>query len=294
MSSVTLSSVNVLFCPLQNKTLPLENTTDCLSTMASVCKVMLETPWVTDGITLTILAAFRSHHHTLRFHFKPNASPVVSLSVFVREYSSRFSSEDTVLFCMRVMVGVIILYDHVHPNGAFNKSSKIDVGRTPERSHQRHCRWATLWHGLFVSPSSDERLHKSPEGPAGGQSRRSPQRPQVGCVYSAVDGVGVLLCWFVADVFSSCCTVICCSMRVAPLSFFFSFSFSQFTLYLAFCLFTVPLLCVKQGWPSNSGLSGIYGNNDIIIFASSLNPNPLFTLSRISLYSVSKEIVFVF
>lgn len=44
LSSVTLGSVNVLLCPLQNKTLPLENTTDCLSTMASVCKVMLETP----------------------------------------------------------------------------------------------------------------------------------------------------------------------------------------------------------------------------------------------------------
>ncbi len=44
-----------------------------------------------------------------------------------REYTSRFNSEETLLFCMRVMVGVIILYDHVHPNGAFNKSSKIDV-----------------------------------------------------------------------------------------------------------------------------------------------------------------------
>lgn len=31
----------------QNKNLPIENTTDCLSTMATVCKVMLETPWVT-------------------------------------------------------------------------------------------------------------------------------------------------------------------------------------------------------------------------------------------------------
>lgn len=29
---------------LQNKNLPIENTTDCLSTMATVCKVMLETP----------------------------------------------------------------------------------------------------------------------------------------------------------------------------------------------------------------------------------------------------------
>ncbi|CAG5927892.1 unnamed protein product [Menidia menidia] len=82
----TLSTATTNFVA-ENKTLPLENTTDCLSTMASVCKVMLETP----------------------------------------EYSSRFSSEDTVLFCMRVMVGVIILYDHVHPNGAFNKSSKIDM-----------------------------------------------------------------------------------------------------------------------------------------------------------------------
>ncbi|KAM9338942.1 CYFIP-related Rac1 interactor A [Symphorus nematophorus] len=82
----TLSNATTNFVT-ENKTLPLENTTDCLSTMASVCKVMLETP----------------------------------------EYSSRFSSEDTLLFCMRVMVGVIILYDHVHPNGAFNKSSKIDM-----------------------------------------------------------------------------------------------------------------------------------------------------------------------
>lgn len=30
--------------PSQNKNLPIENTTDCLSTMATVCKVMLETP----------------------------------------------------------------------------------------------------------------------------------------------------------------------------------------------------------------------------------------------------------
>uniref|UniRef100_A0A8C3DF70 CYFIP related Rac1 interactor A n=1 Tax=Corvus moneduloides TaxID=1196302 RepID=A0A8C3DF70_CORMO len=75
------------FLPFQNKTLPIENTTDCLSTMASVCKVMLETP----------------------------------------EYRSRFTSEETLMFCMRVMVGVIILYDHVHPVGAFSKTSKIDM-----------------------------------------------------------------------------------------------------------------------------------------------------------------------
>uniref|UniRef100_A0A672R1G3 Protein FAM49A-like n=1 Tax=Sinocyclocheilus grahami TaxID=75366 RepID=A0A672R1G3_SINGR len=70
-----------------NKTLPIEDTTDCLSTMACVCRVMLETP----------------------------------------EYRCRFTNTDTMLFCMRVMVGVIILYDHVHPVGAFAKTSKIDM-----------------------------------------------------------------------------------------------------------------------------------------------------------------------
>ena len=44
-----------------------------------------------------------------------------------REYRKRFANEETVSFCLRVMVGVIILYDYVHPVGAFAKSSKIDV-----------------------------------------------------------------------------------------------------------------------------------------------------------------------
>ena len=51
----------------------------------------------------------------------------VCVCVYIREYRSRFASEDTVSFCLRVMVGVIILYDYVHPVGAFAKSSKIDV-----------------------------------------------------------------------------------------------------------------------------------------------------------------------
>ncbi|KAG9279750.1 protein FAM49A-like isoform X2 [Astyanax mexicanus] len=79
----TLSNATTKF----NKTLPIEDTTDCLSTMACVCRVMLETP----------------------------------------EYRCRFTNTDTMLFCMRVMVGVIILYDHVHPVGAFAKTSKIDM-----------------------------------------------------------------------------------------------------------------------------------------------------------------------
>ncbi|XP_030836378.1 protein FAM49B-like [Strongylocentrotus purpuratus] len=39
----------------------------------------------------------------------------------------KIPNEDTSLFCMRIMVGLIILYDHVHPVGAFDKKSSIDV-----------------------------------------------------------------------------------------------------------------------------------------------------------------------
>ena len=67
----------------------MENTTDCLSTMATICRIMIETP----------------------------------------EYSQRFKNPKTVLFCQRVLVGTIILYDHVHLIGAFSKKNPaIDVG----------------------------------------------------------------------------------------------------------------------------------------------------------------------
>uniref|UniRef100_G1SU04 CYFIP related Rac1 interactor A n=1 Tax=Oryctolagus cuniculus TaxID=9986 RepID=G1SU04_RABIT len=61
----TLSNATMHFVS-ENKTLPIENTTDCLSTMTSVCKVMLETP-----------------------------------------ESCVFTSEETLMFCMRVMKGCI-------------------------------------------------------------------------------------------------------------------------------------------------------------------------------------------
>eukprot|EP01136_Pigoraptor_vietnamica_P013064 Opistho-1_new@53655 len=70
-----------------NKSIPIDNITNCLSSMSTVCQTMVENP----------------------------------------EYSSRFQNQDTALFCLRVMVGVIILYDHVHPVGAFNKKSTIDM-----------------------------------------------------------------------------------------------------------------------------------------------------------------------
>lgn len=74
----------------ENKDLPIENTTETLGTMAKVCQRMVDN----------------------------------------REICSRFKNEETILFVLRVMVGVIILYDHVHPQGAFTKTSHIDVKRS--------------------------------------------------------------------------------------------------------------------------------------------------------------------
>lgn len=85
----TLSDATSKFVS-ENKNLPVENTTDMLSTLANLCRIMTETP----------------------------------------EYTSRFESQETTLFCLRIMVGVIILYDHVHPLGAFVKTSNIDMKAT--------------------------------------------------------------------------------------------------------------------------------------------------------------------
>ena len=49
------------------------------------------------------------------------------LTTFYRGYRSRMENKETRLFCLRVMVGVIILFDHVDPIGAFQKKSAIDV-----------------------------------------------------------------------------------------------------------------------------------------------------------------------
>ena len=62
-------------------------------------------------------------------HFSSTLCVFVCVCVCLREYRCRFTNTDTMLFCMRVMVGVIILYDHVHPVGAFAKTSKIDVSK---------------------------------------------------------------------------------------------------------------------------------------------------------------------
>lgn len=40
---------------------------------------------------------------------------------------NRFSNPDTTLFCVRAMVGAIVLFDHVDEIGAFGKKSSVDV-----------------------------------------------------------------------------------------------------------------------------------------------------------------------
>ncbi|XP_063675716.1 CYFIP-related Rac1 interactor B-like isoform X2 [Bolinopsis microptera] len=71
----------------KNQALPLENTTDIFSTMANLCRCMIEDPQIV----------------------------------------ARFQQKETTLFVLRVMVGAIILYDHVHPVGAFYRKSNIDI-----------------------------------------------------------------------------------------------------------------------------------------------------------------------
>lgn len=43
----------------------------------------------------------------------------------------KFDSEKTNMFCLRAMTGAIILYDHLHGQGAFAKKSQINVRRLP-------------------------------------------------------------------------------------------------------------------------------------------------------------------
>lgn len=66
---------------------------------------------------------------------------------FCSQYRSKFTNEETIMFCLRVMVGVIILYDHVHPVGAFAKTSPINVSL-------RNDFYIVTEHSVSVLPSS--------------------------------------------------------------------------------------------------------------------------------------------
>jgi len=75
----------------ENKEIPLENTTDCLAIMCTLCRVMVSSA----------------------------------------NYYDRFvEKEATIQFCQRVMIACVILYDHVHHLGAFKKGGAIDIKST--------------------------------------------------------------------------------------------------------------------------------------------------------------------
>lgn len=76
----------------ENKSIPVENTTDCLAIMSTVCRIMIEQP----------------------------------------NYHNRFTDKnETLSFCQRVMVACVIVYDHVHLVGAFaKKNTAIDIRGT--------------------------------------------------------------------------------------------------------------------------------------------------------------------
>lgn len=78
-------------------------------------------------IWITVFVFNFPHFYSRQLRKKVLFSLTWSFFSVQREYRCRFTNTDTMLFCMRVMVGVIILYDHVHPVGAFAKTSKIDV-----------------------------------------------------------------------------------------------------------------------------------------------------------------------
>lgn len=71
----------------EQKEVEVQQTTETLGTMAQVCQRMLDTPGLIQ----------------------------------------RYRREETQSFVLRVMVGLVILYDHVHPVGAFVKASDVDV-----------------------------------------------------------------------------------------------------------------------------------------------------------------------
>lgn len=83
----TLSDATSKFVT-ENPNIPVENTSQLLSTLALLCRVMIESP----------------------------------------DLTAKFRNPETIVFCQRVMVGTIILYDHVHHAGAFSKKNQaIDI-----------------------------------------------------------------------------------------------------------------------------------------------------------------------
>ena len=56
---------------------------------------------------------------------------VMTLLLIFLAYISLFShfrmTDESVILCLRVLVALIVIYDHINPNGVFDKKSQIDV-----------------------------------------------------------------------------------------------------------------------------------------------------------------------
>lgn len=65
----------------------------------------------------------------LFFYFLYCSFPRLKFQIFLlcSKLLSQIEREETHLLVLRVMVGLVILYDHVHPVGAFVRGSHIDV-----------------------------------------------------------------------------------------------------------------------------------------------------------------------
>uniref|UniRef100_A0A5K3EFZ7 Bestrophin homolog n=1 Tax=Mesocestoides corti TaxID=53468 RepID=A0A5K3EFZ7_MESCO len=74
-------------CHVVDVTIPMDVTSECLAAMAHICRGLLVKPGM----------------------------------------RSRVTRDDTLMLLLRVMTGVIILYDHIDPYGVFRKTSKLDV-----------------------------------------------------------------------------------------------------------------------------------------------------------------------
>ena len=102
---MTLCKAIQAFVDNHSTTLPRDNVTSMLAVMANLCRVLINAPCV-------LRSAF-SNKCAICFFFSSVKCP--------------FRERSTIMFCLRVMTGSIILFDHIDPEGAFVKCSPIDV-----------------------------------------------------------------------------------------------------------------------------------------------------------------------
>ena len=77
---------------------------------------------------------------------------------------ARFRNPSTVPFCLRVMTGAIILYDHVHPAGAFVRHSLVDMRaciRTLQQQYDKTLAYERQTSSEQTPPSADPSTARS-------------------------------------------------------------------------------------------------------------------------------------